>query len=76
MNERRTEKVFRGKSHTLTCVCGARDEPRVVLCAVSFFTVLPCGMAIKQHCTGLSLHTEVQRGHKPLDLFCRETINQ
>lgn len=41
--------------------CGVRDQPGVFLCAVSFFTVLPCGMAIKQHCTGLSLHTELQR---------------
>lgn len=22
--------------------------------------MLPCGMAIKQHCTGLSLHSELQ----------------
>lgn len=39
--------------------CSAvRAEPGVLLSAVSFFTVLPCGMAIKQHCTGLSLQTE------------------
>ena len=43
--------------------CGARDHSGLFLSAVSFFTVLPCGMAIKQHCTGLSLHTELQLKH-------------
>lgn len=33
-----------------------------VLFAFSFFTVLPCGMEFKQHCTGLSKHGELQQG--------------
>lgn len=33
-----------------------------VLFAFSFFTVLPCGMEFKQHCTGLSKHRELQQG--------------
>lgn len=30
-----------------------------ILSAFSFFTVLPCGMEFKQHCTGLSKHREL-----------------
>lgn len=33
-----------------------------VLFAFSFFTVLPCGMEFKQHCTGLSKHGELPQG--------------
>lgn len=38
------------------------DSLSSLLFAFSFFTVLPCGMEFKQHCTGLSKHGELQQG--------------
>lgn len=40
------------------------------LSAFSFFTVLPCGMEFKQHCTGLSKHEELQQNPWLYALHC------
>lgn len=41
----------------------------VLLCALSLFTMLPCGIRIKQHCTGLWEHRDQIHRHPPCPIL-------